>query len=142
MVLKDGTSFLLDTNMVSYVARKRSAAAIRTLNKVNTYCSVAVSAVTEGEIRFGFALRPEATRSRDLMERFLAQLLIVAWDSSAAQTYGLLCAELTRKGQTISALDLMIAAHAKALGATLVTHDRALLGLTNYLDVVDWATDF
>ena len=48
------------------------------------------------------------------------------WDSAEAAVYGRLRAELTATGQTIGTLDLLIAAHAVALGATLVTHDRAL----------------
>ena len=66
------TLYLLDTNMVSYVVNRRSEAARQTFERLSLRSRLAVSAITEGEIRFGIAHRPEAVRSRRLLEEFLA----------------------------------------------------------------------
>lgn len=55
----------------------------------------------------------------------LEVLPIEAFDAQVASTYGLLRAELQRLGISLSAMDLLIAAHALALGRTLVSHDQA-----------------
>jgi len=62
---------------------------------------------------------------------------ILPWDSEAAQQYGQLRAALEREGRPLGNLDTMIAAHALALGAVLVTSDRAFSRIKK-LKVEDW----
>jgi tRNA(fMet)-specific endonuclease VapC len=71
---------------------------------------------------------------------------VLAWDHDAAVAYGGLRAALERAGTPLGALDTLIAAHALAAGAVLVTHDAAFhrlrtLAMKPGLQVVDWATD-
>ncbi|WP_419804742.1 type II toxin-antitoxin system VapC family toxin [Terriglobus sp.] len=133
--------YLLDTNMAAYIVSGRSQAAQQAYLDAGLRSRIAISAVTEGEIRFGLAKRPEAFRTRLFTEQFLGKVHSLPWDSPVAQTYGTLRASLTAVGQTLSPLDLMIAAHALALSATLVTHDQAFHRLAPMLSVVDWASD-
>jgi tRNA(fMet)-specific endonuclease VapC len=60
--------FLLDTNMASYILSGRSSAARQKMREVQTYARVAVSAITQGEILFGLAKKPEALRLRAAVE--------------------------------------------------------------------------
>lgn len=62
------------------------------------------------------------------------------WDTRAARTYGAFRADLERRGQTLAPLDLLIAAHALAVGVVLVTNDQAMLRLTG-LETEDWTRD-
>lgn len=96
-----------------------------------------VSAITEGELRFGAARLPSATRLHNLIEDFFLRVEILPWDSDAAQQYGQLRATLERDGQPMGNLDTMIAAHALALDAVLVTNDHAFARIKK-LKVVDW----
>jgi tRNA(fMet)-specific endonuclease VapC len=98
---------------------------------------VAVSAVTEGELRYGVARRPEATQLETIVGEFLLRLTVLPWDSEAAQQYGLLRAALEREGRPMGNLDMMIAAHALATGLVLVTNDQSFKRIRK-LKIEDW----
>jgi tRNA(fMet)-specific endonuclease VapC len=128
--------YLLDTNIASYALKGNSPAVDRHLSQV-PISQLAISTVTEGELRFGGARLPQATRLRALIEDFFLRVAILPWDSAAAQHYGHLRAALKRDGRPMGNLDTMIAAHALAIGATLVTNDRAFARIKK-LKVADW----
>ena len=98
---------------------------------------VAVSAVTEGELRYGVARLPDATRLQKVVNEFLLRVTILPWDSGAAQEYGRLRAVLEGEGQTMGNLEMMIGAHALASDLILVTHDKAFKRIDN-LKIEDW----
>jgi tRNA(fMet)-specific endonuclease VapC len=129
--------YLLDTNIASCIIRGNSPAVDRRLAKVPP-AQLATSAVTEGELRFGAARLPGATRLHSLIEEFFLRVVILPWDSDAARQYGQLRATLERAGQPMGNLDTMIAAHALALGAVLVTNDRAFSRIKK-LTVENWS---
>jgi len=98
---------------------------------------VFVSSVTEGELRYGAAKRPTATKLQQLVEEFLLRTTVLPWDSDAAKEYGHLRADLQRLGQPIGNLDLMIGSHALAVGAILVTNDQ-VFGRIKKLKIENW----
>lgn len=126
---------MLDTNSVSHLVRKHPAVARRLVESAPS--SLCISAVTEGELLFGLAKRPDATRLHLVVREFLKRVDVLPWDRESAARYGLLRAELTRHGHGLAPLDLLIAAHALAIGAVLVTSDRAFAGIPG-LAVEDW----
>ncbi len=128
--------YLLDTNVASYVIKGNIPSVDRWLGKVPVE-SVFISTVTEAELRYGVARRPDATRLETLVKDFLRTIAILPWDSEAAKQYGWLRAMLERDGKTMGNLDMMIGAHALAVGAVLVTKDRAFTRIKN-LKVADW----
>jgi tRNA(fMet)-specific endonuclease VapC len=130
------TRYLLDTNIASCIIKGNSPAVDRRLVKV-AMAELAISAVTEGELRFGAARLPHATRLHAMIEDFFLRVAVLPWDSDAAQQYGQLRAALEREGQPMGNFDAMIGAHALALGAILVTNDRAF-GRIKKLKVEDW----
>jgi len=127
--------YLLDTNTVSFIF-KRNPAVLRRLGKISM-AQLAISAVTEGELRFGVARRPEATKLQQVVEDFLVRVAILPWDSDAARHYGHLRASLESDGLPMGNLDTLIGAHALATGAVLVTSDRAFSRIKK-LKVEDW----
>jgi tRNA(fMet)-specific endonuclease VapC len=133
------TRYLLDTNIASCIIKGNSPAVDRRLVKV-AMAQLAVSAVTEGELRFGAARLPHATRLHSVIEDFFLRVTVLPWDSDAAQQYGQLRATLERKGQPMGNLDIMIGAHALALGAVLVTNDHAFAHIEK-LKIVDWTKE-
>lgn len=128
--------YLLDTNIASCIIKGNSQAVDRRLAKVPV-AQLAISTVTEGELRFGAARLPGATRLHSLIEDFFLRVAILPWDSDAARQYGLLRSTLERDGRPMGNLDTMIAAHALALDAVLVTCDRAFSRIKK-LKVEDW----
>ena len=135
------TLFLLDTNTVSYIVHGRSASARATLLNLKNADSACISAISEGEIRYGLARRPQATAFKAMMEKFVDSIRILPWGSEEAQAYGVLRASLQRTGKPLGSLDMQIAAHAIALNATLVTHDAAFRQVSDLPCIEDWATD-
>lgn len=132
---------MLDTNMVSYLVAQDSQRLQRRYTEAEKSSRIAISAVTEGEIRYGLAKKPNAVKLAYYMQRFLDRIEILPWDSLVTQSYGALRAKVEALGTLPGPLDLMIAAHALALNATLVTHDRALKRLTTHLSIEDWLSD-
>ena len=128
--------YLLDTNVVSFHIRGSSAALQNRLRRVKA-STVALSVVTEMEIRFGLARNP-GLRIAPLVEQFLDAMTILPLDSEVARAYGRIRAELEKGGRPIGPLDTMIAAHAVAVGATLVTNDVREFRRVRGLRVVDW----
>jgi tRNA(fMet)-specific endonuclease VapC len=133
--------YMLDTNMVSYIAKGRSKSArMRMLNLETDEC-VCLSVITEAEIRYGLAKRPEATALHERMEWFLAAVKVLPWGREEARAYGALRAKLETCGKPLENMDLQIAAHAIAIGAVLVTNDKAFGNIDDLHGIVDWATD-
>lgn len=130
--------FLLDTDICSYAIKGSHPAVDQRLRDFKPG-QIAISAVTRAELRFGVALRPEASRLTMLVESFLKFVATLPWDASAADRYGALRATLQRAGQPIGDHDLMIAAHALAAKATLITHNLAHFERVSGLACADWA---
>jgi tRNA(fMet)-specific endonuclease VapC len=128
--------FLLDTNIASYVIRGNSPSVDRKLARVHP-ADVFVSSVTEAELRFGVARRADAGKLAEIVEEFLLMVTILPWDSAAAKAYGNLRATLERTGRTMGNLDTMIASHALAENAVLVTNGRAFSRIED-LRIADW----
>jgi tRNA(fMet)-specific endonuclease VapC len=131
--------YLLDTNTVSYLLNGRSRTARRKLD--DNLSDAAISAVTEGELRFGLAKNPQAVKLRKAIESFLGVITVLPWDSGAARSYGVMRARMAAAGTPLGALDMMIASHAASLDAILVTTDKAFRHAEGLHSRVNWATD-
>src|SRR5271165_6363154 len=125
------TLYLLDTNTVSYVIKGDILRVRQRLARV-PMAQVAISVVTEAELRFGVERRPEAKQLRIAVEEFLVRVTVLPWDSETAAEYAKL-----RAATPIGNLDLMIAAQALAEDAVLVTNDAALRRIKR-LKTEDW----
>jgi tRNA(fMet)-specific endonuclease VapC len=129
------TRYMLDTNTVSHLMRQHPAVVQRVV--ATSMALLCVSAITAGELLFGLAKRPAATRLHLAVREFLRRVDVLAWDNAVATRYGLLRADMQNRGSTLAPLDLLIAAHALNAGTVLVTNDQAFGQVTN-LDVQDW----
>ena len=133
--------YLLDTNMVTFVVTGHSEAARLHYTRIEQQARFGISSISEAEMRYGFAKKPGAIRLYRHVNEFLERTESIPWDSKAAQVFGDLRAKTEAIGLTFGALDLLIAAHASALNATLVTHDHVLKRLRDFVIIEDWATD-
>lgn len=133
--------YLLDTNITGYIVSGRSPSAREMLKQTLQHTAVVISTITEAEILFGLELKPEAARLRASVEALFQAVDVRSWDSAAAQAYSRLRSRLKTAGKSLAEMDLLIASHALATGAVLVSHDKAFQHLTPFLTVVDWATD-
>lgn len=132
------TRYMLDTNSVSHLLREHPALVRRVT--ATPMASLCLSAITEAELRYGLAKRPDAKRLHRAVGELLLRLDILPWDSDTAQAYGAMRASLERQGKALAPLDLLIAAHAVATGCTLISNDQAFTQLTD-LALEDWTVD-
>ena len=128
--------YMLDTNAASTLIRGRVSQALQGLLMEHGVC---ISVITEAEIRFGVARRPEATRLAKAVENFLQDTPVVPWTSATAKVYADLRTRMKIQGISLSAMDLLIATQALAEGCTLVSADRAFAHVPG-LRVLDWSS--
>jgi tRNA(fMet)-specific endonuclease VapC len=131
-----GARYLLDTNTASYAIKGNLPRVRERLQKI-ALAEVAISVITEAELRFGVLRLPGAKRLAIVVEEFLRFIDIRPWDSAAAQSYGQLRASIEQQGRPMGNLDLMIAAHSLALGTILVSSDRVFRRVKE-LKLEDW----
>jgi tRNA(fMet)-specific endonuclease VapC len=129
------SEYLLDTNIASYIIKGHPV--VRERLVAIPIHEVSISAVTEGELRYGAARLPAGARVHRVVEEFLIRVAIHAWDLAAAREYGRIRAALERAGDALGNLDTMIAAHALARRSVLVTHDKAFARVKG-LKTEDW----
>lgn len=109
---------MLDTNIASELIRNPAGpAAQRARTAGNTVC---VSVIVAAELRYGCA-KKGSPRLLNRVEHFLSEVPVLPFDVPADDKYGSIRAELEVAGRPIGLNDLLIAAHAHALGATVVT---------------------
>ena len=129
---------MLDTNIVSDLVRNPQGAVFNKIVQVGS-AALCVSIITAAELRYGCA-RKGSARLLAQLDVILGALEILPFDVPADAEYGGIRAELEAAGKTIGPNDLLIAAHAYALGATLVTANVGEFGRVRGLVVENWLT--
>jgi tRNA(fMet)-specific endonuclease VapC len=132
------TDILLDTDTASRLIRA-DRATVNAMRRSGA-ASISISVVTQSELLYGARLRPESPAIMAAVRAFLARVTVHAWDEAAAEHHAEIRAAAKAAGRSAGTFDLMIAAHARALGAALVTSDKAIAALkVEGLKVVSWA---
>ncbi len=126
---------MLDTSTVSHMVRGHPQVLTRIVAWPTT--ALCVSAVTAGELLFGLARRPQASRLRVAVRELLQRMDVLPWDLRVAESYAVLRTRLERAGTPLSPLDTQIAAHALALDIPLVSNDAAF-AMVDGLRLEDW----
>jgi tRNA(fMet)-specific endonuclease VapC len=126
---------MLDTNTVSHLLKAHAMVAQR-LAAV-PMAVLCMSAITEAELRFGLAKRPDNRTLHQAVQQLLLRVDVLPWDSRMAQRYGPLRAEMQAQGKVLAPMDLLIAAHALGTHAVLITNDQAFKHVPGLL-LEDW----
>jgi tRNA(fMet)-specific endonuclease VapC len=129
--------YLLDTNVASHVIRGDRPEILARLTAL-PMSAIAISAVTEAELLYGVARRGHPPALSKRVRQFMLRVEVLDWDRHAAGAYAELRAACERRGVSLSPFDMMIAAHAIAEDAILVTRDKAFLQLQEGLLIEDW----
>lgn len=113
--------YLLDTNTCIYVINHRP---VQVFERFKQYPlgALAISSITASELAFGVE-KSGSERNKQALNKFLAPLDICPFDERAIWYYARLRNSLQARGKTIGSLDMLIAAHALALDAVLVTNN-------------------
>jgi tRNA(fMet)-specific endonuclease VapC len=129
--------YLLDTDICSYVIRNRPPQVRERMNAL-PLAEQAMSVVTYAELVYGVKRSSSQRVNRQVVDAFVRHLTVIPWDRAAAEHYGDLRANMEKRGAPIGAMDLRIAAHARSLGAVMVTHNRRHFEKVPGLKVESW----
>ncbi len=132
--------YMLDTNICIYTIKHKPEAVVRNFmhHDPDEMC---ISSITYGELMHGVEKSQAAEKNRLAIALFLSPLTIMDFDADAAEEYGKVRASLEKKGTPIGPMDMLIAAHARSKGLTLVTNNTREFVRVESLQVEDWAQE-
>ena len=128
--------YLLDTNIVIYVMKRRPLEVLAMFNQHEG--RMAVSVVTLAELYHGAEKSARVAQNLGVIEDFTSRLQVLPYTAAAAQHYGAIRGALEKVGQTIGVNDLHIAAHARCQGLTVVTNNMSEFERVPGLLVENW----
>lgn len=115
--------YLLDTNIVIYVIKRRPLALLEIFNQHAE--RMAMSAITLAELYHGAEKSTRIAQNLAVIEEFASRLEVLPYTAQAAQHYGAIRSALEKIGQPIGVNDLHIAAHARSEGLVVVTNNES-----------------
>lgn len=131
--------WMLDTDILVYfINRKPGFERIARRMSGRSPGEVRLSAITLAELRFGIEKGEFRSEDGKTLEGLLELLQVDDFPGRAAQDYGEIRASLERSGRKIGPNDLLIAAHARRLGAVLVTNNEREFRRVPGLTVQNW----
>lgn len=132
---------MLDTDISSYII-KGNRPWMRTRLRELDPALILVSVVVQAELLYGLHRLPPDHYLHDDVHAFLDSMQLRSWDEIAAEIHSRIRCRLVSSGQPIGEMDTMIAAHAIALGAVLVTDNvRHFARIAPPLRLENWATE-
>ena len=130
--------YMLDTNIIAYAIKKRPEIVLARLTAHDPQ-DICISAITMAELEYGVCKSSRPEQNRLALMAFLARIQVLPFDADAAREYGSIRAVLAGKGTPIGGNDLLIAAHARALGLILVTGNTREFERVEGLLLENWA---
>ena len=129
--------FMLDTNICIYLIKLKPEKVFK-LFQSHMVGDIGISSMTLAELRYGVEKSQHIEKNRQALDEFILPLEIADFDEASAEAYGTIRAALEKAGRPIGPMDLLIGAHALALGVALVTNNTKEFKRIKNLKVVDW----
>ena len=129
--------YMLDTNVVSHIMQGSNAQLLARLTQLPVG-QVVISSVTLAELEYGLHRKGQPVRLKNALAQVLLRMDVLPWDEAVATCYGEFCSTLEARGINLSDFDMMIAAHAVAAEATLVSRDKAFGQVGERLKLEVW----
>ena len=131
--------FMLDTDLCIYIINERDAA-LKEKFEANAE-AICISSITYAELRFGVAHSTRVERNARELDAFCLDLDVLPFDTEAGVHYGDIRHALSQPGRLIGANDLLIAGHARSVGAILVTNNQGEFGRVPDLAIENWVSN-
>lgn len=131
---------LLDTCMCIFLIRAKDPAIRERCSRFGVG-ELAISSVTESELRHGAEKSMDPAKNHRQLDLFLLSLPVLPYGGDCARHYGEIRRHLEVAGTAIGAMDLLIAAHGRAAGLIVVTHNSREFTRVPGLIVEDWALE-
>ncbi len=129
--------YMLDTDVCSYVMKRSSDVLLKRLQKI-PLGNICISVITRSELLYGVEISPRQRQDELALAAFLNYVETMDFPSQASVHYAQIRAHLKKSGTMIGSNDLFIAAHARSLGLTLVTHNTREFARVPKLSMEDW----
>jgi tRNA(fMet)-specific endonuclease VapC len=129
--------YLLDTNIVIHVRRRRPPEVLSRFEKLGPG-EAALSVITYGELLYGLEKSASPADGLQQLQELASVIPVLPLPWEAALAYGAIRARLEAKGEMIGHNDLWIAAHAEAAGLTLVTNNEREFRRVSGLRIENW----
>ena len=130
--------YLLDTNIVIYVLKRRPKEVLAMFNA--NASRMAISSITLSELFYGAEKSLNTDKNLEAVEEFVSHLDVLPYDAKASQHYGQIKAALEKKGQIIGENDIHIAAHATSHGLILVSSNVREFKRVSNLVLENWVS--
>lgn len=130
------TRYMLDTNVISDLIRNPQGRAAKRIARVGED-NICTSIIVAAELRYGCA-KSGSRRLLKAVEDLLGEINVLPFDVPADAEYGAIRSDLEAAGKPIGGNDLLIAAHAHATGATIVTANADEFKRIRGLNVENW----
>ena len=130
---------MLDTDTCIFLMRGESLRLEAKVQSVPLQLQV-MSAVTFAELTYGVQASATVKRKQNqvILDSLALHLAVLDWPQDAAKHYAEIRVDLNKRGAQLGATDLMIAAHARAIGAIIVTNKVKDFGRVKGLEVENW----
>lgn len=132
--------YMLDTNICIYIIKHKSEAVIQKFVSHDPD-EICISAITYAELIYGVEKSQAVDKNRLALSLFLSPITVLEFDSHASEKYGIIRAELEKKGTPIGHMDMLIAGHAKAEKLILVTNNMREFIRVEGLETEDWTQE-
>jgi tRNA(fMet)-specific endonuclease VapC len=129
--------YMLDTDTSSYIMKRSNAQVLKKLQRV-LIGDVCISAISRCELMYGVEVSPRRRQDQTALDLYLRHVAVLDYPSDAALDYAAIRADLKKRGAMIGGNDLLIAAHARCLGLTLVTNHVREFSRVQSLRVENW----
>lgn len=129
--------YMLDTNICGYIIKNKPQTIKEKLKEIETHHTIGLSSIVMGELIYG-AKKKASPQLYEIVLSFIANFHIYDFNQNSAFEYGNIRDDLEKKGTIIGANDLLIAAHAKALDAILVTNNEKEFKRVVGLSIENW----
>ena len=131
--------YLLDTNIVIYVLKRRPLEVLATFNA--NASRMAISSITLAELMHGAEKSGRVSENLSVIEDFCSRLEVLPFGAKAARHYGAIRAALEKLGQPIGVNELHIAGHARSEGLVLVTNNAPEFERVPALELENWVAE-
>ena len=132
------SEYMLDTDTCAFILRKSSPVLLDRIQSV-PLAQQCMSVVTLAELLYGIQVSSKKKANREAVDALTRHVNVIDWTKEAAAHYAEIRADLKKKGQQLGANDLLIAAHARSLGAVIVTNNVKDFGLVKGLKLENWS---
>jgi len=130
--------YMLDTNICIYIIKQKPENVIERFRQTPV-SDIGVSSITLSELEYGVMKSAKPEQNKLALAQFMAPIEICVYDDVAAQHYGKIRFQYEKQGTPIGSLDMLIAAHARALSSVLITNNVTEFKRVSNLKIENWA---